>query len=349
MQRPEYYLGIDIASASFYAAIGKVENDQFYLLKKPKEFRNEYDDLSQFLNWMQQNQLRPENTIICMESTGVYNELLAHFLVTNGYALAIQPPLEVKRAFKPVGHKSDPVDSEQIAEYAYRFFDELHTWKAREKVLEQIKTLLATREQLCKQKVAHLNALKALLRKAVRTPLAEQVHEKEINLIKRHIAEIEREIERLIDQDPTYRQFIGLLMSIPGVGFLLAANLLITYQTNPQYFQPKTLAAFIGICPFEHQSGSSVFGASTSRHYGPPALRRLLFLAAMSVRTHQPQFRLYFIRKVQEGKARKLVINNIENKLLKIICAVIRTQTPYIHGYRSVHPQLLSNKVLTMS
>ena len=35
------------------------------------------------------------------------------------------------------------------------------------------------------------------------------------------------------------------------------------------------------------------------------------------------------------------VLNNIENRLLKIICAVIRTRTPYIPGYRSVNPMLL--------
>ena len=45
--------------------------------------------------------------------------------------------------------------------------------------------------------------------------------------------------------------------------------------------------------------------------------------------------------KHKREKAKKLVINNIENKLLKIICAVIRTKTPYIQGYHSVHPHLL--------
>jgi len=275
MQRPEYYVGIDVASTSFYATVGKTIKDEWCLLEKPRKFENEYDSLPQFLDWMQQHKIKPQNAIICMEATGVYNEVLAHSLVANGYALAIQPPLEVQRAFKPVGHKSDPVDSSQIAEYAYRFFDELHLWKPREEVLEQIKTLLATREQFSKQKTAHLNALKALQRKVVRTPLAEQVHEKEISQLKVHIYAIELEIEHLIDQDPTYRQFVGLLMTIPGVGLLLAANLLVTFQSNPQCFQPKSLAAFIGICPYQHQSGSSVHGVTTSRHYGPPALRRL--------------------------------------------------------------------------
>ena len=41
-----------------------------------------------------------------MEATGVYNEVLAHFLVANGYPVAVEPPLKVKRAFKPVGHRA---------------------------------------------------------------------------------------------------------------------------------------------------------------------------------------------------------------------------------------------------
>lgn len=344
MKRPEYFVGIDVASKDFYASGGKLINNEWQLFIKPMRFNNDYDGLPKFLMWMQENHLQPANAVICMEATGVYSELLAHFLVVNGYPLAIEPPLQVKRAFKPIGHKTDAVDSSQITEYAYRFFDELHFWAPREQVLEQIKTLLATREQFCMQKTAHINALKALLRKVVRTPLAEKLHEDTITQLKADIKAIEVEIERLINQDPTYRQMVGLMMSIPGVGLLLASHLLVTIQCSPQPYNPKALSAFIGICPYQHQSGSSVRGSATSRHYGPPGLRRLLYLAAMSVRMHHPFFRQYFVRKVQQGKPKKVVINNIANKLLKIICAVVRTQTAFIPGYRSVHPQLLDLK-----
>lgn len=61
----------------------------------------------------------------------------------------------------------------------------------------------------------------------------------------------------------------------------------------------------------------------------------------MSVRTHHAQFREYFLRKIAEGKSKQLVLNNIANKLLKIMCAVLRTQTPYIPNYQSVNPKLL--------
>lgn len=347
MNKPRFFVGIDIASATFTSSVGSM-GDKWQIVVRPATFANEYDSFAKYLKWLQEHDVRPENSVICMEATGVYNEVLAHFLIANSYPVAIEPPLKVKRAFKPEGHKSDPVDSTQIAEYAYRFWDELMLWKPRVEVLEQIRTLLTVREQLVVERTGHANALKALQRKAIRTSLAENIHAKAMLELKSHIQEVEAEIQRLIDQDPDFRNMVTLLISIPGVGLLLAAHMLVIFQSVSEPLSPKSLAAFIGICPFENQSGSSINHPSTSRHYGPSALRKLLFLASLSLRTHNPQFRTYFLRKIQEGKPKQLVINNIANKLLKIMVAVVRSNTQFIPNYRSVNPGLLK-KALTMS
>jgi len=348
MNTPEYFVGIDIASSSFTVSAGQVRERRWVIVVEPVEFPNQYDSFARFLHWLQQQQIRADNSVLCMEATGVYNEALAHFLVANHYPLAIDPPLKVKRAFKPEGHKSDPVDSRQIAEYAYRYCDQLAFWQPRQELLEQIKVLLTTREQFVTQVTAHHNHLHALKRKVVRTPLAEKLHEDAIRQLRSHIHTLEQEIERLIDQDPGWRQMVGLLVSIPGVGLLLAAHLLVVLQAAAQPPSAKQLAAYAGVCPYENTSGSSLHAPATSRHYGPPTLRKLLFLAALSLRTHHPQFQTYFLRKVAEGKPKKLVINNIINKLLKIVCAIWRSQTPFIPNYRSVNPRLLK-KALTVS
>ena len=340
MDKPRFFVGIDIASATFTSAVGAM-NDKWQIVVRPETFDNEFDSFVKYLRWLQEHGVQPENSVICMEATGVYNEVLAHFLVANRYLVAIEPPLKVKRAFKPAGHKSDPVDSTQIAVYAYRFWDELSPWAPRKEVLEQIKTLLTLREHLVVQRAGHLNALHALKRKAIRTSLAETIHERTIVELKKHIEELETEIRRLIDQDPDFRSIVGLLISVPGVGLLLAAHMLIILQSAPQPYSPKSLAAYIGICPYTDSSGSSIHHTPTSRHYGPPALRKLLCLGARSVSTHNPHFRTYFLRKTQEGKPKRLVINNIANKLLDIMVAVVRSKTPYIPNYRSVSPGLL--------
>jgi transposase len=306
----------------------------------PQEFANSFDSFPVFLAWLAEHHLLPAQTVICLEATGVYGEVLAHFLLDQGYRVAVEPPLAVKRAFKPIGHKSDPVDSGQISEYAYRFYDQLSFWSPRAEILEQIRVLLTTREQFSAQKVAHQNAWQALKRKQVRTPFAEQAHQQAIRELQEHLHQLEEEIERLINQDPDYRQLVGLLLSVPGVGLLLAAHLLVLFRSSADLPSPKQLAAYLGICPYERKSGSSVHAPDTSRHFGPPAIRKLLHLASLSVRTHHPQFRQYFERKVVAGKAKRLVLNNIGNKLLKIICAVVRSNTPYSPTYRSAPPRL---------
>ena len=97
----------------------------------------------------------------------------------------------------------------------------------------------------------------------------------------------------------------------------------------------------VGICPYEHTSGTSVKKPSKSRGYGPPILRKLLYLAAMNLKQHQHKYREYYAWKVAEGKSPRLVLNNLSNKLLRVLCAVVRERQPYEKNYRSVSPQAL--------
>lgn len=338
----KYFVGVDIASSSFMVSVG---TQPWKLLLKPQEFENTEDGYQALLDYFSNHQMSVSQTIICMEATGVYSEGLAYFLFAKGYQVAVQPPLEVKRAFKPNTPKTDALDSIQIAEYACRFADKLTLWKPRAEILEQVKVLLATREQFVAQNTAHKNALQAIQRKAVKTPFAEQAHQDIIQQFKKQIHAIDQEIRRLIESDPSFKQTLLLLLSVPGVGLTLAAHMLLFTSVSIDH---KHMASFLGIAPQEYSSGSSVFKTPSSRHFGPPAARKLLYLAACSLRTHQQQFKTYFLRKTAQGKSPRLVLNNIANKLIKIICAVLRSQKPFISDYRSVNPAIL-NKPLTQS
>jgi transposase len=192
---------------------------------KPQTFENTEDGYQVLLEWFAQYQLSAAETVVCMEATGVYSEGLAYFLYAKGYRVALQSPLEVKRTFKPYGPKSDAVDSLQIAEYACRHTDKLAFWKPRSEVLEQVKALLTVREQFVAQNTAHKNALQAIQRKVVRTPFAEQAYLQLIEQVKKQIKAIDLEIRRLIESDPTFKEMLLLLLSVPGVGLLLAAHL----------------------------------------------------------------------------------------------------------------------------
>jgi transposase len=336
------FVGVDMASSSFMGCVGSMP---WKLMVEPVKFENDEEGFVSFLGWLQAHNLTPERTVVCMEATGVYSEGLAYFLYASGYGVAVEPPLNIQRKFPVNASKSDELDCQYIAEYACRYVDKLSFWKPRIEILEQVKVLLTTRQHFSVQLTGHKNALHAVDRKKVSADLAKQVHRNMIEQISKSIQAIDREIRRLIDSDPTFKQTLLLLLSVPGIGLQLAAHLLILMQDT---LDPRTLAAFIGISPIKHESGSSVYATPTSRHYGPPALRKLLYLAACSVRTHKKPFRQYFFRKAAEGKHKKLILNNIQNKLLKIACAVVRSQKPYIPTYVSVNP-LVFQKTLTVA
>ena len=335
MAKNIYYVGLDIAADDFIASI-------YQSPKRPvitKEgFLNTFDGFIAFSSWLESQKINTANCIICMEATGVYSEGIAHYLVTKGFQVSVEPPLKVKRAFDPVGHKTDPVDSRQIAEYAYRFSDELKLWQPKDEIIEKIRHLLTAREQFTKQSVAIQNAQGAYKKHIVQVPLITSVHSQILKELKKQISEIDKELAQLIRKNPIISQINNHLTSLPGFGLLLSSSLIALTNAFKEITSPKTLAAFLGICPYQHQSGSSVYRQPHIRHFGLAYARKLLTLAARSVVTHNAAFKKYYLRKLAEGKAKKLVLNNVANKLIKIACAMIKNNSRYVSTYRSVNP-----------
>ena len=338
MKPVKFYVGIDIAKDNFAASIFTAPGAPLLSLT---ETPNDVSGFDQFEAWLVKNQVSQDNSIICLEATGVYGEVLSYWFTAKGYRVAVEPPLKVKRAFKDKSHKNDKADSRKISEYAYRFADELRIWHPKSEVVEQIRVLLMTREQLVGQKTALSNTLKSLGKKVVQTPLANDIYEENISRFDTQIKKIEKELQKQIDQHPDLKKTVSDLDSIPGVGLLLAANFLVATDgfKNELAVQYRKSAAFIGICPYEFNSGTSVHKRPRTPKYGPPRLRKLLHLAARSVVTHKVEFQRYYEFKQIEGKEKSLIINNVSNKILKIMCAIVRTQRPYVDNYVSVHPK----------
>ena len=340
MDHPEVVVGLDVGAETFAAAVLKNAGDSG---KMSGSFANTSEGFDELVAWMHVGGVRKEGAVACLEATGVYGEALCYYLVSHGYRVAVESPLKVKRAFAPSAHKNDTVDARQIAEYGHRFYDELQWWQPPSEVMEQVHMLLSAREQFVTQRTANMNALKALQRKVVKTATGMKAYEQAIRQLTENIQEIEREIKRLIKEDDSFHRLIKTLTSTPGIGMLLATSLAVTTNGFLRTAEYKRIASYVGISPIEHTSGTSVYRRPRSRCFGPPRLRKLLYLAAMSVATHNPEFRRYYLRKVAEGKAKRLVLNNISNKLLKVVCALVRTETVYIPNYKSVNPMFLKS------
>ncbi|MDX1957249.1 MAG: transposase [Leptospiraceae bacterium] len=224
MKDVKNFVGVDISSEYFTVSIFRERDKKLISFEN---FENSDNGFQSLLAEFQSHRFDFVNTAICMEATGVYGESLIAFLVARGYSVAVENPYKVKRAFDVSPKKSDKIDSGKLAEYAYRFYDQLHFWTPKPQIIEEISIFLAQREQFTKQKISISNALHSLQRKKVQSLKAISLYESMIKNCEVNIKTIDKEIEMLIQKDPEYKQMVENLKTVPGVGNMLANHLLV--------------------------------------------------------------------------------------------------------------------------
>lgn len=333
------YVGIDPASETFAAS---VYSGPGQCRTAPQPFANTLEGIVALEHWLRDEGVPLDQAHFCIENTGVYSETLCYELHERGHRLSLLDPRAITKAFRDGQPKSDPLDSQKIAEYGFRYRDKLVIWQPQEIIIEQVRVILSTREQLVQQKTATQNTRSTLSRKVIQTPAANRALEETLAHLAAQIETLEKELRRLIRSKPSLMQGVSLLLSAPAVGWLLSAHFVVLTRGFTEIPEYRTLAQYLGVSPNEHSSGTSVRKKAKSRRYGPATMRKLLHLAARSLRTHDESSRKYFLEKTALGKPKPLVLNNIANKLLKRLCAMLHTQTPYVHGHRSINPRLLT-------
>lgn len=331
-----FYVGVDVASETLAVAVttgpGQSTLAAFTVTNDP-------DGFAELEAALQALDTSPAEVLVCLEATGVYGEALCYWLHARAYRLSVEDAAKVRRAMPVAGAKTDALDARRIADYAARYLDELRPWTPADAVVEQVQTLLTMREQLVRERTAKQNALHVLRRKAVQTPLALRIAGDAVDYLAERIKEIDREVRRLVSQHPTIGPAVALLVSIPGVGHLLAAHIVVATAGFTAPLVAKRFAAYVGICPLDYESGTSVRGRPSSRGYGPSAIRKLLYLASMRlVSIEGSAYQAYFRRKKAEGKSGRLVLNNVGNKLVRVMAAVLRAGVPYEADHVSTRP-----------
>jgi hypothetical protein len=84
------------------------------------------------------------------------------------------------------------------------------------------------------------------------------------------------------------------------------------------------------VARFEHSSGSSVRGKTSTSHLANKKTKALLSNAAASAVQHDPQLRAYYHRKLDEGKDKMVVLNAVRAKLINRVFATVSRGTPYV-------------------
>ena len=144
---------------------------------------------------------------------------------------------------------------------------------------------------------------------------------------------IEEQIKDLIKSDETMKKNFDLATSVKGVGLVIAAFMLVTTNNFTGFENGRKYACYSGIAPFENTSGKYK-GKTKVSHLANKRMKTLLSNGANSARQWDPELRVYYDRKIQEGKEHNLVINSIKCKLVNRVFAVVKRQTPYVNIYQ---------------
>ena len=147
--------------------------------------------------------------------------------------------------------------------------------------------------------------------------------------IEKDLKSIEQQLDKLIKEDETISNLFEKTTSVVGVGKVTALFLICFTNEFTLYENPRQLACYCGVVPFEYSSGKSVRAKPKVHYMANKTLKKQLHMCALSCISTKGELKDYFERKVAEGKNKMLVINNIRNKLIHRICACVRDNKIY--------------------
>ena len=88
-----FYLGIDVAKAKIDCCLIL---DNSTSKKKSKTFSNTQNGFEQLQTWLNHHAATSMQTIILMEATSIYHELLAQYLFKAGYQVCVTNPARAR-------------------------------------------------------------------------------------------------------------------------------------------------------------------------------------------------------------------------------------------------------------
>lgn len=322
-----HFIGIDVSKLTIDVAVIKDgNNNQIYCLK----LANNSSGFKELKGWLSANKIIFEQAVFCIEHTGYYSKQLAKFIIVESGNLWMEMSLKIIRSLGVQRGKNDKLDAKRIALFAQRNVADFIPYKPQRAVICSIKTLLILRDKLINGKNALLIPINELssIDKASGAMALKSV-KPAIDAITKNIKSIDEQIDKIIAADAELAHLFKLVTSVPGVGRITFFYLLYFTNEFKNYSEAKQLACYCGVVPFEYTSGSSVRGKPKVHNMANKQMKKLLHTCALSAVTYCPEFKEYYVRKVAEGKSRMLVLNNVKNKLIIRIAAVVKNNTVY--------------------
>ncbi len=316
-------VGIDVSKLTLDAHIHKTEVH--------KVFSNTLKGYRALLKWSSKY-LEGSLYFFCFENTGHYSSNLSLFLSEKGVDYVEENPLSIKRSVGIVRGKTDRLDSAMISRYAWLHKEELILSSPKESHIQELGRLLSFREQLVRDRTGKMSSLKEMqtLLNSPSTDICCKTIEKTIHYLSKQIILLEERIKEVMDYDELLKRNFELLNTLKGVGLVLSCQLIYHTSNFKRFDSWRQFSSYCGVAPFEYSSGTSIKRKNRIHYIGDRKMKTLLTLASVSAIQCDSELKLYYKRKLTEGKPKMVALNNVRNKILSRAFSVVKRGTPYV-------------------
>lgn len=313
-------LGIDIAKLTFDVCLLKQQQRQW------QQFNNSPAGFKQLKQWLAQQGV--DQVHACMEATSVYYEGVATCLYEAGHQVSVVNPLRIKafRKSRLRRTKNDKQDAFLIAQFCQQQQPAL--WQPLSPAQSDLQALVRHRQALLNDRQQQRNRLESC-----RTLVVAASLERMMATLNPEIEAIEQAIADHIDQHPDLKNQYDLLLTIPGLGAITAAQLLAEMPFLAEYASAKQAAADAGLSPGEWSSGTSIHAQTRLCKIGKARVRKLLFFPALSALRHNPLIQALQVRLLARGKPKMVIVGAAMRKLLHIAYGVLKNKIPFDPHY----------------
>lgn len=322
------YVGIDVSKETLDVTMISREG----IIEEQILIRNTSSSLKKLLSgWRKKKQVLMKHVLFCLEPTGHYSNIAVAVLLEASLPVWLATPSDIKNSIGMQRGKNDKIDAQRIAQYAFRFSDKARLVQPDEMHRLELQQLLTQRETFIKDKgkyVAQLNDYKGRIGEASYAAIS-KTNKQIIRQLQKALLEIEQTLEKMISDIPEIKRQYELLKTIPGIGKVVAQTLVVFTSGFTRFNNARALACHAGVAPFEYTSGSSIRSKNRVSYRSNKRLKSLLHMAALAAIKTNGELKVYYERKVAEGKNKMSVLNAVRNKLIHRVFAILKRNTEY--------------------
>ena len=259
--------------------------------------------------------------LIAVEATGGFETVVAGALAGASLPIVVVNPAQVRAFANALGKraKTDPIDAAVIARFAEATKPAVRPLP--DETTRLLADLVARRRQIVEMMAAEGQRERRMGDKRLKKSIARLR-----KALEKELAELDGAIDDHMRGSPAWIEKEDLLVSVPGVGPIVARTLIAELPELGTLNRHK-IAALVGLAPWTRQSGQwkgkSFIGGGRSN------VRRALFIAAMVAARYNPPLKAFRDKLVAAGKAKILALVAVARKLLTILNAILRDKKPW--------------------